>query len=149
MASGLIRLKWKSPAPLSQSYMTEIWNWNCCIIIFLTESKKVRDSLECELNISYGMSESQKLDIFGANTLPPGQFWQTFTNLTSCVDNAHIQQTDSLNFWKILFMLIVHWNFCISITHSDNRQIYLLCVNKCTSLHGSSVISINTPVLYQ
>ena len=106
MASGLIRLKWKSP-PLSQSYMTEIWKWNCCILIFLTESKKVRDSLECELNISYGMSESQKLDIFGANTLPPGQLRQKFTNLTSCVDKAHIQITDSLDLWEILFMLIV------------------------------------------
>nr|XP_022291597.1 kynurenine formamidase-like [Crassostrea virginica] len=52
------------------------------------ESKKVRDSLECELNISYGMSESQKLDIFGANTLPPGSpifvfihggYWQSMS----------------------------------------------------------------------
>ena len=49
------------------------------------------------------------------------------------------------------FSSSLHWNYCTFITHSDNRQIYLLCVNKCTTLHGSSVnvISINTPVLYQ
>lgn len=36
------------------------------------ESKRVRESIECELNISYGMADDQKLDIFGANTLPGG-----------------------------------------------------------------------------
>lgn len=36
------------------------------------ESKRVRESIECELNISYGTADDQKLDIFGANTLPGG-----------------------------------------------------------------------------
>lgn len=52
------------------------------------EAKRVRESIECELNISYGMADDQKLDIFGANTLPRespifvfihGGYWQVMT----------------------------------------------------------------------
>lgn len=38
------------------------------------EAKRVRESIECELNISYGVADDQKLDIFGANTLPRGWY---------------------------------------------------------------------------
>ncbi|XP_061177390.1 kynurenine formamidase-like [Saccostrea echinata] len=52
------------------------------------ESKKVRDNIECELNISYGLTNGQKMDIFGANTLPGeapifvfihGGYWQAMS----------------------------------------------------------------------
>ncbi|XP_048765312.2 kynurenine formamidase-like [Ostrea edulis] len=50
------------------------------------ESRKVRETIDdCELNISYGMADGQKMDIFGANVLPGeapifvfihGGYWQ-------------------------------------------------------------------------
>ncbi|XP_062572858.1 kynurenine formamidase-like [Saccostrea cucullata] len=52
------------------------------------ESKKVREDIECELNISYGLADGQKMDIFSANTLPAeapifvfihGGYWQAMS----------------------------------------------------------------------
>lgn len=58
------------------------------------EAKRVRESIECELNISYGMADDQKLDIFGANTLPRGWYKiRKKTNLSSTLQNQTLSNS--------------------------------------------------------
>lgn len=35
-------------------------------------SELAKKTIECELDVSYGITDKQKLDIFGAQTLPGG-----------------------------------------------------------------------------
>lgn len=56
------------------------------------EAKRVRESIECELNISYGMADDQKLDIFGANTLPRG-WYKSEKRQTSTLQNQTLSNS--------------------------------------------------------
>ena len=44
-----------------------------------TGSELAKKTTECEIGISYGLSENEKLDIFGANTLPGGILLRYFS----------------------------------------------------------------------
>ena len=40
-----------------------------CLVL---ESELARSSVDCELDVAYGPTEYEKLDIFGTKTLPKG-----------------------------------------------------------------------------
>ena len=43
-----------------------------------TGSNLAKECTDCEIGFSYGLSEKEKYDVFGASTLPGGMFWFAF-----------------------------------------------------------------------
>jgi len=99
-----------------------------------TESDRVRTSLACELNISYGQSDKEKLDIFGID-LPDdsplfvyvhGGYWQRLSKDVSCYMAENLRNLGFKSF-------VIGYDLCphvsIGVIVSEVFKAVRYCVN--------------------